>query len=289
MPVSIKRCVFAAGCVSAIAVSAIYPAWGAIQKNEAYGGYVDIALQSLGLEEFVVAGTQVTMPVRISNLGPESAEFPQVIFSADNTFRLTATSGCKDSPLASNRCHLEAPLGAGESRDVSFIGALSPAARGLLSMGSFGMSEAIDVQAGNEQVIAVPRIVPQVDLRVIATDGPRIDERGRVIWEVEIDNQGVSDSLTADPRVWGFPVGDALVECTPVGPHARCPSSSFFANVGIDSRLRYRMTFPPMSVSWPLIEASISVSAFGELELNKNDNMASMQLTDSLFSDHFEF
>jgi hypothetical protein len=290
MAVSFARLVFSTTCLGALAVSAIYPAWGAVQRSRAYGGYVDMALQSLGVPTSVVAGGEITVPVRISNLGPETADFPQVVFSTDSTFWLTATTGCLGSPQASPRCQLDGPLAAGESRDVSFVGRLSPAARGTLTLGAFAMSEAIDVQPGNETVLAAPTIAAYTDLRVQAVSAqPTVAPDGRVVWELEVSNVGPSDALI--PNVWfsNGPWGKDVITCTTIGANARCPQHPQGGWIGNDSKLRYNVSMPPLSAQVSVVHVQLSVAPLGETELEWSDNNFSAVYSDGLFQDGMEF
>jgi hypothetical protein len=290
MAVSLGRWIFSTTCLGALAVSAIYPAWGAVQRSRAYGGYVDMALQSLGLPTSVVAGGEITVPVRVNNLGPETADFPQVVFSADSVFRLTASSGCLGSPQASPRCQLDAPLAAGESRDVSFIGQLHPSARGILTLGAFAISEAIDVQPGNETVVAAPTIAAYTNLRVQAVNElPTVAADGRVVWEFDVSNIGPSDALLPNVSFSTDPWGEAMLTCTTTGAHARCPEHPLGGWIGNDSTLRYNVSMPPLSQQVTAMYVLLTVGPQGETELDWGDNTAFVSFSDGLFQDGMEF
>jgi hypothetical protein len=290
MAVSFRRYVFSAACVGALAVSAVYPAWGSMQQIETYGGYVDMALESLGMPSTVIAGAEVTVPVRVRNLGPETADFPQVVFSTDSVFWLSGTSGCQASPQPSTRCQLEAPLAAGESRDVSFTGWLHPAARGVLTLGTFAMSEAIDINPGNEMILAAPTIAAYANLRVeVLNQQPTVEPDGRLTWVLEVSNAGVSDSLYPAISASIFPSGDVQATCTTLGANARCPEHPDGGWVGTDSRLRYTFSTPPLSEFNPEVYLSLFAYPQGEFELDWSDNSASAGISDAVFQDGMEF
>jgi hypothetical protein len=291
MSFSFKRGLFAAGCLGALTVSAIYPAWGAKQQSQAYGGYVDMALQSLGLPTYAVAGGEVSMPVRVSNLGPETADFPQVIYSADSRLRLVSTLGCVDSPQINTRCQLGTTLAPGESRDVNFIATLDPSERGMVTLGTFALSEAIDVQPGNEQIIAAPAVYAYVDLQArVLNEQPLLDPRGRLIWELDLINAGISDALLPQITLQPMPFDRALIDCLAIGVRARCPSPSVGASIGAGELLRFTITLQPLSESNP--QVGVSLNAYpqqGEVELDSSNNSIYVGLSDALFGDGFEF
>jgi hypothetical protein len=290
MAVSFRRYVFSAACVGALAVSAVYPAWGSKQQIEAYGGYVDMALESLGIPGTVIAGAEVTVPVRVRNLGPETADFPQVVFSTDSVFWLSGTSGCQVSPQPSTRCQLESPLAAGESRDVSFVGWLHPAARGVLTLGTFAMSEAIDVNPGNEMILAAPAIAAYANLRVQAvSEQPGVDTGGRLIWEFDISNVGVSDALLPNISFTTDPWGKAQIACTTTGASARCPEHPDGGWIGGASTLHYTVSMPPLSEQAPSVSITVHASPQGEAEIDWVDNSAFVSTSDFIFQDGMEF
>jgi hypothetical protein len=290
MTASFRRYVFSATCLAALAVSAVYPAWGAIQQSQTYGGYVDMALQSLGLPATVVAGAEVIVPVRVHNHGPETADFPQVIFSTDAVFWLSASNGCLGSPLPSMRCQLDAPLAPGESRDVSFVGWLHPAARGTLTLGTFAMSEAIDVQPGNEMIVAAPTIAAYVNLRAQAvSEQPSVDPSGRLVWEIDISNIGVSDALLPYVQISAEPWGQALISCTTVGANARCPEHPAGGWIGTDSKLRYSVSMPPLGKQNSSTYVTLYTTPQNETEIDWLDNSVFVVHSDTMFSDGMEF
>lgn len=290
MAASLRRYVFSATCVGALAISAVHPAWGSMQQLEAYAGYVDMALQSLGMPTTVIAGAEVTVPVRVRNLGPETADFPQVVFSTDSIFWLSGTSGCQVSPQPSTRCQLDTSLAAGESRDVSFVGWLHPAARGVLTLGTFAMSEAIDVNPGNEMVLAAPNIEAYVNLRA-ATVGsqPAVDANGRLIWELEVSNGGISDTLLPLVSISVHPASDYQISCTTQGANARCPEHSSGGWIGSDSKLLYSISTPPLSEFNPYVNVSVYAYPQGEFEQDFGDNFAATGIADAVFQDGMEF
>ncbi len=279
----LKRQLFASVCVGALTLSIFYPAWASIQQTQAYYGYVDMALEHLGVSTSVIAGEVVSMPVRIRNLGPETADSPQAVFSSDNSLRLVSTSGCLDSPMANQRCAIGS-LAPGESRDVSFLGVLDPSARGLLTLGAFSLSEAMDVQPGNEFVVLSRPIRGLVDLQV-TVENPiaQLNNSGQLVWNFQIENAGLSDALRPIINYGNLARGQLV--CAAFGPSARCPENPAGGLIGVGSSLRYQVT-----VEQPASQISIAISASpsGEVDFNTQNNSATVSWTASIFSDDFE-
>jgi hypothetical protein len=288
MSTSIGRLAFSAGCVAALVVSAAYPAWGAIQQNEAYGGYVDMALETLGLPSNTVAGVSTSLPLRVHNRGPDIAEFPQVLFSGDARLVPSQSSGCLDSPAPLTRCRL-ASLAPGESRVVDFEWTVGPALRGSLTLGAVALSEAIDIESGNEMILAAPRIDPFVDLDVrTASRLPLTDVDGNLRWTIEVFNLGPSAAL--EPTIIFSLMPQALAVVCTAGPGARCeagpPNTAF---IGPGSSLFYDITFPPLSDAAPYVAITVGAAAApGEREMNPFNDWLSIDLLSNMFGDDFE-
>lgn len=285
---SVGRFVFSAACVGATVLAAAHPGWAADTLAQAYGGYVDLSLQSLGWPEPPIAGSMVSVPLRVTNLGPQAADVPQVVFSADHTLRLSHTTGCAGTTGTSPQCVLGVPLAAGESRELAFFGWLHPAARGQLTMGAFALSEAIDVQPGNEMVAVALPIRAEVDLIVeLVAAQPETLPDGHRRWHFDLSNAGASDALAFWPDFYSIPSDGAELACEAYGPESSCPSGTGGAVVAAGQRLRFAATLPPLSVSTP--ELWVSLAAFPqEDERNFADNYASAQLVDFLFLGEFE-
>lgn len=285
---SVGRILFSAACAGATVLAVAYPGWASETGSQAYGGYVDLALQSLGWPDQPVAGSMLAVPLRITNLGPQTADVPQVVFSADNTLRLSHTEGCAGAASASPQCVLGVPLAPGESRELAYFGWLHPTARGQLTMGAFALSEAIDVQPGNEMVVAAMPIRAEVDLVVELLDQqPEVLQDGRLRWRFELRNAGPSDALALWPDFFLSPWAGAEQSCESLDANSICPGGSGGAVIVAGGRLRYSATMPPLSASSP--DIWISLTAYPqESELNFADNHASVHFADQLFMSEFE-
>ena len=286
---SIGRILFSAACAGAAVLAVGYPGWAAETQSQVYGGYVDLTLHSLGWPDQPVAGSMVSVPLRITNLGPQAADVPQVVFSADASLRLSHTEGCVTSPTPSPQCVLGAPLAPGDSRELTFHGWLHPSTRGLLTMGAFALSEAIDIQSGNEMAVAAVPVQAQVDLVAQVLDQqPDVLPDGRLRWRFELGNAGPSDALAFWPSFQGYASTDIERTCMPIDAHSVCPGSNGGAVVAVDGGLRFEATVPPLSATNP--EVWISLSAFPqESESNFADNQISIYLADLLFQGEFEY
>lgn len=289
MGMKIGRVLFASACAGALVLSVGYPGWAAETQSQVYGGYVDLALQSVGLQDEALAGDEFTLPLRITNHGPQTADVPQVVFSADHSLRLTRTEGCVGSPATSAQCVLATPLASGESRELAFVGWLNPSARGLLTTGAFALSEAIDVQPGNEMVVTATPIQARVDLVVqTLTESPEVMGDGRLRWAFELRNAGPSDALAFHPSFWSVPWQGADLTCMPVDAFSRCADNQNAAIVAVGGGLRFEAIVPPLSASNPEIWISLYANPL-ETELNFADNQSSVSFADSLFVDEFEY
>lgn len=285
---SLGRIFFSAACAGATVLAVVYPGWASETRSQAYGGYVDLALQSLGWPDQPVAGSMLSVPLRVTNLGPQTADVPQVVFSADSTLRLSHSTGCAGSPSSSPQCVLGAPLAPGESRELAYFGWLHPAARGQLTMGAYALSEAIDVQPGNEMVVAAMPIRAEVDLVVeLLDEHPEVLQDGRLRWRFELRNAGPSDALAFWPNFLLSPSEGAEESCESLDANSNCPGGNGGAVIAAGGSLRYTATMAPLSASSPAIW--IWLSAYPqESELNFADNHASVDFADPLFIDEFE-
>lgn len=280
---------FSVVCVFAIMVSVIFPSWAAVVQSQAYGGYVDMALESLGFPDEVIAGTEVTLPLRVSNLGPDTADYPQVVFSSGARFQLAATSGCISSPLVQSQCLIPAPLAAGESRDLAFTGVVDPGARGLVTPAAFALSEGIDEQAGNEIVVAAITVLTEVDVGVRPlTLNPQVAVDGRLYWDIEVTNRGPSDAQQLRLQFYQSSTDEFDLDCEAIGLNSQCPDQIGRAGIGRAGALNFRASFPPLSAVMP--EAALSIYAQPtESEADYSDNNVFLLHADLMHVDDFEY
>ena len=280
---------FSVVCVFAIAISVIFPSWASVVQSQAYGGYVDMALESLGFPDEVVAGTEVTLPLRVSNLGPDTADYPQVVFSSGARFQLAATSGCISSPQVQSQCLIPAPLAPGESRDLTFTGVVDPGARGLVTPAAFALSEAIDEQAGNEIVVAAITVLTFVDVEVRPlTLNPQVAVDGRLYWDIEVANRGPSDAQQMWLRFYPTPFDDLDLDCVAIGPRSQCPDQNSLVSIGRAGALNFRASFPPLSEAVP--EVALTIFAHpAEFESDNSNNNVYLLHADPVHSDDFEY
>lgn len=289
MAPSSGRLCFSAFCVVSIVLAGVYPSWATNHQLQGYGGYVDMAVQALSLPSEAVAGSAVSLQLRVSNLGPETADSPQVVFSADPGFVLSATDGCLNSPLAGPRCGL-APLAAGEFRDLTFSGRLQPDARGVSTVGAFALSEAIDVQAGNEMLVAAIALRTRVDLIVQLEDPrPTTTADGRLNWVFQVVNAGASTATQAVLSTNTQPWGEGMVTCEPIDANAVCMNALGGATIAPGSGLRFRVSLPPLSASTPAVSAWLSAHPYSEEEVNPGDNTLFFAYEDVLLQADFEY
>lgn len=285
---SIGRILFSATCAGAAVLAVGYPGWAAETQSQAYGGYVDLALQALDWPDPALAGSTISLPLRVTNLGPQPADIPQVVFSADASLRLSHTEGCVGSPTPSSQCVLGAPLAPGDSRELIFHGWLHPSARGQLTMGAFALSEAIDVQPGNEMAVAAVPIQAQVDLVARVLDPqPEVLPDGRLRWRFELNNAGPSDALGAWPSFYGYASSPIEQSCLPIDAHSACVGDQGGAIVAVGGGLRFEATAPPLSATNPDIVMTLHAVS-QESETNYTDNLVSIYFLDQLFVDEFE-
>jgi hypothetical protein len=274
-------------CFIALIVAVVYPVWAQIQQTRAYYGYADIRLSPVGAPANVVAGGMLTLPVQIFNRGPNVADSPKVVFSIDST-QLTgiSTQGCLESPVPLTRCSLMA-LDLNVGKDVAQTWLVHPSARGNVVIGAFGLSEANDPVPGNEQVVTVTRINTAVNLQTTRlSQYPQTIAGGRLRWEFQVVNSGLSDALAITASTSGTP--SLSVRCLSSSGNASCgsnPSSGFSGtNNGI---LRYELITPSL-VDVPNQVVTFTAMPNLETEINPTDNSVTVTWMDALFQNSFE-
>lgn len=285
----VGRMLFSAVCAGAGLLAVGYPGWAAETQSQAYGGYVDLALDALDWPDPTLAGSTTSVPLRVTNLGPQTADIPQVVFSADASLRLSHTEGCVGSPAPSSQCVLGTPLAPGESRQLTFHGWLHPSARGQLTMGAFALSEAIDVQPGNEMAVVAIPIQAQVDLVARVLDPqPDVLPDGRLSWRFELNNAGPSDALEVWPNFYGYASTEIERNCLPIDADSACAGDQGGAIIAVGGGLRFEATAPPLSATNPDIGMTLH-AAPQENESNYADNQVSVYFADQLFVGEFEY
>jgi len=284
MGISVGRGAGAAVCVAALTVSALYPAWGAVLQTQAYGGYADIVLHTLGLPSNTIPGVGPSLPLRVTNLGPDAVEHPQVVFSADPLLQLTATTGCLGSPAPLPRCQLP-PMAPGDSFDIDFSAGLPPWARGMVTLGAYASAETIDTVPGNEMIIAAPRIDAYVNLEVrLLDEQPVIGNDGWLEWTIEVANHGPSTALVTAISTNVFPTG--AIVCAVQGQDSSCPDGTG-ARIGALSSLIFTMHVPPLGNGNASIYFYLSAHPV-ETDTDPDNNLRQFSYDDLLFAHDFD-
>jgi hypothetical protein len=292
MPMKVLRFAVFAALVVASAAAALMPDWAKTLKAQSYSGYVDLQLSAVPSMKVLHAGTSVDVLASILNAGPEDAHNVRTLTTLDGLAAATATSGCAEDPLGYPGCTLSAQLNASASADYLVTIAVSPLARGFVTIGIGATSDDVEAAPGNESLQFQLPVEAHEDLAASAScNRAYVTRENSLSCQITLSNAGPA----AATPYFNINTGGATISnfgCA-ASRAVLCPAQIPLAwksnllmpgeQITLSFAVSIDATFPAEAFS---IYAS-ATAGYDEIEDHASDNSSAFAVTVSLFRDGF--
>ncbi len=183
----------------------------------------DLALSMLDTPDPVVAGTQLTYTLTVTNNGPSGSTGGTVSVALPNALTFASSSDCVAA--GSGATCTFGNLASGASQDLILVVDVDEEASGTVSNTATVSGNEEDPVSGNNSASAVTEIIRQVDLEVVKVDGSggTVVAGETIDYTVTVTNLGPNDVIAATVSD-SFPtdLDDVRWNCT-ASPGSSCP------------------------------------------------------------------
>ncbi len=176
----------------------------------------DLSVALIDSPDPVMAGSEVSYTITVTNSGPFTAELVEVASQAPAGTTFSSTSGCAEDPLGLPTCSIGS-IAEGSSMEFSLVLSVSPETRGSLVYSASVSSSTQEEQPGDESSTETTNIVAFADLELTVSDVPDpVEQNEPLFLTADISNSGLA-SATEISVVIELPSGTIYEESSPSG------------------------------------------------------------------------
>ena len=165
----------------------------------------DIGLTLTDSVDPVIAGSQLTYTISVTNPGPDVSQNVVVTSTIPANTTLVSTSGCAEDPNGAPTCSL-GTLAVGQTAMYTITVLVDSSFAGNLTQTATVSSDTLDPVQGNNSATEMTAVVQESDLSTTVIDTPDPVPAGTALaYTINVDNLGPSDAssvvLTITPPV----------------------------------------------------------------------------------------